>query len=65
MITTIPVKTETKRVLESIKGGKTWDELLMELFNYYSKKRVLSALEELRKIPSETDEVKLKLELRK
>lgn len=32
-ITTIPVKVETKKRLEGMKGDKTWDEFLDELAN--------------------------------
>ncbi len=30
-ITTIPVRAETRRLLEPLKGNKTWDEFLREL----------------------------------
>lgn len=41
MSTTIPVKTETKKRLEGMKGRKTWDEFLDELANMVrSEKRV-------------------------
>ena len=32
-ISTIPVKAETKKKLENMKGSKTWDEFLDELAN--------------------------------
>jgi hypothetical protein len=33
MTTTIPVKAETKKKLEGMKGKKTWDRFLDELVN--------------------------------
>jgi len=33
MTTTIPVKAETKKKLEGMKGEKTWDRFLDELVN--------------------------------
>jgi len=33
MLTTIPVKSDTKRKLEAMKGKRTWDDFLEELSN--------------------------------
>lgn len=33
MLTTIPVKSDTKRKLEAMKGKRTWDDFLEELAN--------------------------------
>jgi len=60
-LSSIPVSLETKKKLQSIKGNKTWDELLDELVNIaQSKKRIeyKKRLQEL--LEMEFEEVKVK-----
>ncbi len=66
-VTTIPISRETKKALETIKGDRTWDELIMELLRSYMRGRAQNALEELRGIPTDYnyEEVRLKLGLRR
>jgi len=68
MSTTITVSRETKRLLDSLRRGRTWDEFLRELALEYRKARARRALDELRKTASKRDlsysETRLKLELK-
>ena len=63
MNTTITITEETKRMLASLKGRKTWDEFLTELAEVYRRERVERALKELREIPRDEKGVKMKLRL--
>jgi predicted CopG family antitoxin len=60
-LSTIPVSSETKKKLQSMKGNKTWDELLNDLVDIaQSKKRVeyKKRLQEL--LEMEFEDVKVK-----
>ena len=46
-ITTIPIRKETRRILEPLKGKKTWDEFLLELVEL-KKERMKKDLAKLR-----------------
>jgi len=67
MSTTITVSRETKRLLDLLRKGRTWDEFLRELALEYRKVRVKRVLDELRKTAKERDfsfsETRLKLRL--
>ena len=67
MSTTITVSRETKRLLDLLRRGRTWDEFLRELALEYRKVRVKRVLDELRKTAKERDfsfsETRLKLRL--
>ncbi len=68
MSTTITVSRETKRLLDSLRRGRTWDEFLRELALEYRKAKARKALDELRKTANKRDlsysETRLKLELK-
>ncbi|MDK2464434.1 MAG: antitoxin VapB family protein [Candidatus Korarchaeota archaeon] len=65
-VTTISVRPETKRLLASLKGDKSWDEFLLELAEELRRRRLEEALKKLRQIPmdAEYEEVRLRLGLR-
>lgn len=65
-ITTISVRPETKRLLASLKGDKSWDEFLLELAEDLRRRKLEEALRKLRQIPMDVgyEEVRLKLGLR-
>ncbi|MDN5358172.1 MAG: hypothetical protein PWP76_15 [Candidatus Diapherotrites archaeon] len=48
-ITTIPIRKETRKILEPLKGNRTWDEFLLELAELKRKelKKDLKLLREL------------------
>ena len=48
-ITTIPVKKETRLILEPLKGKKTWDEFLLELIEL-KKEKMKEDLARLKKL---------------
>jgi len=50
MATTITIKEETKKLLESIKGKKNWDLFLKEMTEEYIKIKREKARVELRKL---------------
>ena len=64
-VTTISVRPETKRLLASLKGDKSWDEFLLELAEELRRRRIKGALRKLRQIPmdAEYEEVRLRLSL--
>jgi len=66
MSTTITLRRETKEVLASLKGDRTWDSFLLEMARVYRREKLRETLERLRKIPWAVDprEVRLRLELR-
>jgi len=55
--TTITISLKTKKLLERIKGNKTWDSFLRELaMNYKRQKRAKLAAKYLKKSPMSDDE---------
>ncbi len=55
--TTITVSRETKRMLERLKGEKTWDEFLLEMAFEYRKVKAEKAREYVKKYVITDDEV--------
>jgi len=55
-ITTIPVRPETRKLLEPLKGRKTWDEFLRELAELKREK----LKEDLKKLSEIVDADKVK-----
>ena len=45
-ITTITISKRTKRKLESIKGKRSWDELLNELYDVYVREKRIKLAKE-------------------
>ena len=68
MSSTITVSRETKKLLDSLRRGRTWDEFLRELALEYKEARARRALDELRRTVDKRDlpysETRLKLELK-
>ncbi|MCD6368739.1 MAG: hypothetical protein J7L38_02965 [Thermoproteales archaeon] len=55
MPTTITISYETKRLLDSLRENRTWDEFLRELALRYKRNKIKKALEELRKTSHNRD----------
>lgn len=53
--TTITIRSEVKALLEKLKGGKSWDEFLLEVYYFLTRKERIAALRELKKIVSDED----------
>ncbi|MGQ4891737.1 MAG: antitoxin VapB family protein [Candidatus Njordarchaeia archaeon] len=53
--TTITIRSETKVLLEKLKGGKSWDEFLLEVYYFLTRRKKIAALSKLREIVSDED----------
>ncbi|MHA1609122.1 MAG: antitoxin VapB family protein [Candidatus Njordarchaeales archaeon] len=53
--TTITIRSETKTLLEKLKGNKSWDEFLLEVYYMLTRKEKIDALEKLREIVRRED----------
>lgn len=71
--TTITIRSRTKKLLEKLKGDKSWDEFLLEVYYLLTRREKIEALSKLREIVSDEDleflernleEVKVKWKLR-
>ncbi len=54
-LSSIPVKKSTKRLLESAKDSKSWDDLLFQLYEEWRSKRGANAVGRLRKLLGEEE----------
>jgi len=53
--TTITIRSETKALLEKLKGNKGWDEFLLEVYYMLTRKEKIDALKRLREIVHRED----------
>ena len=53
--TTITIRSETKALLEKLKGNKSWDEFLLEVYYMLTRKEKIDALKRLREIVHRED----------
>jgi len=53
--TTITIRSETKTLLEKLKGNKSWDEFLLEVYYMLTRKEKIDALKRLREIVHRED----------
>jgi len=53
--TTITIRSRTKKLLEKLKGDKSWDEFLLEVYYLLTRREKIEALSKLREIVSDED----------
>jgi len=53
--TTITIKSRTKFLLEKLKGNKSWDEFLLEIYHFIMRSEKIKALNKLREIVNNED----------
>jgi len=53
--TTITIKNTTKTLLEKLKGNRSWDEFLLEVYYLLIKKEKINAIRKLRELVQDED----------